>query len=82
MRNSRGSKPFLVALVGAYNIKHWAFLAGGGIEIESNKNLAIFRGGVEYVFRLKNGWIVPSFIVDWKEGYETFSLALSVGKAF
>jgi hypothetical protein len=74
---------FLAAIVGAYLIDHWAFLAGVGVEIEPNENLAIFRGGVEYAIRFNKGWrILPSFIVDWKEGFDTYSLALGVGKVF
>jgi hypothetical protein len=75
---------FVVAGVGAFKIsKHWAVLSGVGIEIEKNKNFAILRLGSDYSFSLGKGWIIaPGFFCDIKEGYETWSFSVAIGKGF
>ena len=75
---------FLLAGVGAFKItNHWAVFGGAGIEIEKNENLAVLRLGTDYSFSLGKGWLVaPSFIYDLKEGYDTWSISLGIGKGF
>ena len=54
-----------------------------GIEIEKNKNFAILRLGSDYSFSLGKGWIIaPGFFCDIKEGYETWSFSVAIGKGF
>ncbi len=75
---------FIIAGVGAYTISdHWTVFGGGGIELEKHNNLAILRLGLEYNAKLGNGWIIaPGLFFDFKEGYDTWSLVLAIGKAF
>jgi len=75
---------FVVTGVGAFKIsKHWAVFSGVGIEIEKNKNFAILRLGSDYSFSLGKGWIIaPGFFCDIKEGYETWSFSVAIGKGF
>jgi hypothetical protein len=74
----------LFAGVGAFKItNHWSVFGGAGIEIEKNENLAVLRLGTDYSFSLGKGWLVaPSFIYDLKEGYDTWSISLGIGKGF
>ena len=75
---------FVVAGVGAFKISHhWAVFGGGGIEIEKHKNFAILRLGTDYSFSLGKGWIIaPGFHYDAKEGYDTWSFSVAIGKGF
>jgi len=75
---------FIIAGIGAYKLSdHWTFFGGGGIELEKHEHLAILRLGTDYNFSLGKGWIIaPVFSYDIKEGYDTWSLALAVGKGF
>jgi hypothetical protein len=70
--------------VGAFTVtKHLNLFAGGGMEFERHQNLGVIRLGAEYVFRLKNNWVIsPSFIYDFKEGFDTWSLSFAFGKEF
>lgn len=74
----------IITAIGLYRLlPHLSIFAGGGIEIEHHKNLAIFRAGIDSPFHLGKGWfLVPSFIVDFKEGYDTWSFKVSFGKEF
>ena len=75
---------FVIVGIGAFEISdHWAVFGGGGIELEKHKNLAILRLGTDYNFSLGKGWIIaPVITYDIKEGYDTWSLALALGKRF
>ena len=75
---------FIVAGNGVYKLTdQWSVFGGMGIEIEKHKNIGIFRLGTDYSFSLGNGWIIaPVFSYDIKEGYDTFALALAIGKGF
>jgi hypothetical protein len=72
----------ILALMAGYEVKpHWEILFGGGIEIESHKNLAVLRAGTEYEFPMANNWnIAPSFFYDFKEEFNTWALAIGVSK--
>ena len=60
---------------------NWNLLGGGGIELEHNHNLAVLRVGVERSIPFGKNWVIgPAFFFDFKEGYDTWSLALAIGK--
>jgi hypothetical protein len=45
--------PWVNAIVGKYNLaSRWTLILGPGIEIEKNRNLFVFKTGVEYVFEV------------------------------
>ena len=71
---------FIVVPGAAFRLVNEFYLIGGiGVELERNKNLAIARGGLEYVMRFDHKWAVaPALIVDWKENYITIGLSLGV----
>jgi hypothetical protein len=75
---------FIVTAIGSYKILHnWSVFGGGGIELEKHKNLAILRLGTDYLFKLGKGWeLGPGFYYDLKEGYDTWSLSVVIGKGF
>jgi hypothetical protein len=77
-------KAFILALQGGYEIvPAWAVLLGGGIEIETHKNLFVLRLGTEYDLPLNNGWSFnPSFFFDFKEEFSTWTLSIGLGKRF
>jgi len=74
----------VVTAVVSYSVtQNINLFAGGGIEFEKNYNLGVFRFGGEYGFQLKNAWkLSPGFFYDIKEGYDTFSFSISIGKEF
>ena len=74
----------VISLIASYRLTpHINLFAGGGIELERTHNLGIIRLGGEYAFKFKKGWMLaPGFFYDFKEGYDTWSLALAVGKEF
>jgi len=73
----------LTAMVNFNLTKHINFFAGGGMEFEEHKNLGIIRLGGEYVFRLPKNWVIsPGFFFDFKEGTDTWSLSVAIGKEF
>ena len=75
---------FIAAVVGLYKLNpHLSLFAGGGIEIEHHGNLAVLRIGVDSPIQLGRAWVfAPTLIFDFKEGYDTWSLAISIGKEF
>ena len=83
-KNLNRENAILFAAMANYNLtKHFSFLAGGGMELERHKNLAIIRVGSEYVFRLKKEWLItPGFFYDFKEGFDTWALSVGIGKEF
>jgi len=75
---------FIAVAGAAYNpIEHLAIFAGGGVELEANEHLFLFRIGTEYGIHLNDNWlIVPAFFFDWKKDYDTYSISLGVGYSF
>jgi hypothetical protein len=74
----------ITALVSSYKPNpNWNLIGGLGMEFERNENLVVLRLGVERPIKLGNNWILgPSFLFDFKEEYDTWSLALAIGKEF
>ena len=74
----------ILAFMSAYNITpKWNIMAGGGVELEKHEHLGLFRIGTEYKFPLGNEWFIPlSVLFDLKEGYDSWSWAVGVGKEF
>lgn len=77
-------KALLLVLVGTYELlPGWEIMAGGGIELEKHKNLAILRAGTNYSFSLGKGWgLGPALFFDFKEGIDTWALSVNVSKRF
>lgn len=77
-------KALILALQAGYKItSHLGVFVGGGLEIESHKNLAVVRLGTEYDFHLQNNWsIAPSLFFDLKEEYSTYTVGVAIGKKF
>lgn len=75
---------FIATVVGLYKIcPYLSIYAGGGIEIEHHQNLAVFRAGIDSPIPIGRGWVLaPTLIFDFKEGYDTWSLAIAIGKEF
>jgi len=75
---------FIVTAIGSYKIlHHWSVFGGAGIELEKHKNLAVLRLGTDYLFNLGKGWeLGPGLYYDLKEGYDTWSLSVVIGKGF
>ncbi|MCF6171200.1 MAG: hypothetical protein L3J66_09510 [Bacteroidales bacterium] len=80
---NRENAVLLTAMVNFNLSKHINFLAGGGMEFEKHKNLGIIRLGGEYVFKLPKNWVIaPGVFFDFKEGTDTWSLSVAIGKEF
>ena len=65
--------------------KDLVLIAGPGIEFERSKSYALFRLGIEYEIELGHHWdLSPTLFYDNRFGHEynTFSLALGIGKRF
>lgn len=61
----------------------WNVFVGGGIELEKHHNLGVFRIGTEYNFDLSENWSIPlGTFYDIKEGYDTWSISVGIGKSF
>ncbi|AWW30843.1 hypothetical protein DN752_12295 [Echinicola strongylocentroti] len=77
-------RAMLFALVANYELMdHWAVFAGAGVEFEKHENLAVLRMGTEYAVEMGQDWeFVPSFALDIKKGYNTWSLAVGFCKRF
>jgi hypothetical protein len=75
---------FIATLMAVHKLRRtWYLFAGAGIEIEGNKNLAVLRLGMERPLRLRNNWFLgPAIFFDIKEGYDTWSLSIGIGKKF
>ncbi|NOX46003.1 MAG: hypothetical protein GXO89_03380 [Chlorobi bacterium] len=53
------------------------------MEFERPRNLGGIRVGTEYAFKLKKEWVIsPGFFFDFKEGIDTWSLSVAIGKEF
>jgi len=70
------------ALLGMYRAtSHLGLFAGGGIEIDQNENLGVFRLGSIYTIDAGKNWaIVPKLYVDFKKSYNTWSLAVTFSR--
>ena len=77
-------KALILALQAGYEVApHWAVMLGGGVEIESHKNLAVLRMGTEYEIPLSGGWeLAPSLFFDFKEDFSTYAISIGIGKRF
>lgn len=77
-------KALILALQAGYEVApHWGIMLGGGIEIESHKNLGVVRLGTEYEIPLGDGWeLAPSLFFDFKQDFSTYALAVGLGKRF
>lgn len=64
--------------------KGLVFLAGPGYEFEKEENFKLLRFGAEYEFEFDHHWdISPSLFYDTRqEAYDTWSIALGIGKRF
>ena len=82
--NLKREMAFVTGLVAIYNIsKGWSIGAGPGVEFEKNKNLFIFRAGMEYEFEIGRNWaIAPIFNYDFKKEYSSYSFGIGLGKGF
>jgi hypothetical protein len=78
------NKAFIVTAMAAYCLPENFSLYGGlGIELEKHENFAIFRLGAEYELELKKDWsLATGLFYDLKDGYDTWTLSLAVGKSF
>lgn len=84
-RDLNRDKAMVITAICAYSFDApWTIYGGGGIELEKHENLAVIRMGGEYVFSLKNDWVIaPGFFYDFKGGsYDTWSIAVAFGKEF
>ena len=77
--------PIVVTLDALY--KPWRGLViqlGPGYEFEKNKNFFLIRAGLEYEIDLPHHWdLSPSVFYDTRiDAYDTWSIALGVGKRF
>lgn len=65
--------------------KDLVLIAGPGLEFERTKSYALFRIGMEYEIEFGHHWdISPTLFYDNRFGhdYNTFSIALGIGKRF
>jgi hypothetical protein len=72
----------IFTVVGMFSAtKYLDFFVGGGIEVEQHDDLAVFRLGTQYSIDVGKHWaLVPKFLFDLKENYNTWSLALSFAR--
>jgi hypothetical protein len=79
------NKPIALILVGLYKPgKHFAFIAGGGIEFEEEENLSVTRLGIEYGVDLPKGWeagVAAVWDIKWN-GYNSWGLEFAFSKKF
>lgn len=78
------NNPLLIVASAKYAVwPDWGLLFGAGIEIEPEKDLPLFRLGIERSFSLGNQWeLAIPLLFDYKKDYTTWSLSLGIGKAF
>lgn len=64
--------------------KGLVFLAGPGIELETEKDLFVLRAGLEYEIEIGSHWdLAPTIFYDNRSGaYDTFSVGIGIGKRF
>lgn len=74
---------FIATLMATHKLVNWHIQGGIGVEFEKNENLMVLRLGLERPFHLGNHWVLaPAVYFDIKEGYDTWSISLSIGKSF
>ncbi|ANQ50293.1 hypothetical protein MY04_2925 [Flammeovirga sp. MY04] len=75
---------FVLVGVATYTIlPNWNIFLGGGVELEKHHNLGVFRMGTEVNFNIGRDWSIPvGYFYDIKEGYDTSSISVGIGKAF
>ena len=63
---------------------HFVLQGGPGIEFEPERNLPLFRVGVEYEWTVGHDWdVFPTFFYDYRfDVYNTWTIGLGVGKHF
>lgn len=68
--------------MGAFTISpRWNIFFGGGMEIEKNESFALARLGVEYAIPLQKKWFIPiGGFIDFKPGYDTWSMMFGIGR--
>lgn len=73
----------VVGLAYHETLPQFEFYAGGGVEIETNKTLAVLRIGFEYEFLIKEMWIIaPTFFFDVTTEYPKLTIAAEFGRWF
>jgi hypothetical protein len=74
----------LITGMGFYEImQHWEVYLGAGIEVEQHHNYGIIRVGTIYIFPIGKGWdLAPSFTFNHKSVYNSWEIAINVGKSF
>lgn len=74
----------LISGVGIYELMlNWEVYFGAGVEIEKHHNYALFRLGTLYKFPIGKEWdISPSFTFNHKIVYNSWEIAITVGKEF
>lgn len=77
-------KALILAALFAHKIgDRFSIVAGGGIELEKNENLGVVRLAAEYKIPLNNKWFIPlAAVLDIKEGYDSRTLSLGIGRGF
>ncbi len=57
---------------------------GFGMEFEKHEHLTLLRVGVEYTINIgETGWVLgPNAFMDYKDHYETWAVAVALGKEF
>jgi hypothetical protein len=62
----------------------WSVLAGGGVELESEENIAVLKTGIEYGIELINDWELGlSFELDHKiDTYNSWLFGVGFSKLF
>ncbi len=74
--------PIAVIPVLLYKPWHYLSLIGGiGPELSREKNLMVFRSGLEYGWELPKNWeLVSTLTYDVKKAYDTWMIGLGVSK--
>jgi len=72
----------IFTVVGLFSATNYLdFFVGGGIEVEQHDDLAVLRLGTQYSIDVGKHWaLVPKLCFDFKENYNTWSLALSFAR--
>ena len=76
-------RAFIATLTATHKLINWHLQGGLGVELEKNEHLVVLRLGLERPIHLGNRWVLgPAVYFDIKEGYDTWSLSVSIGKGF
>jgi hypothetical protein len=77
--------PVTTNLIASYRPnENWSFLAGGGAELEKNKNFPMLCVGAEYGFEIRESWELGfNFMFEHRlEAYNSYLLGISFTKSF